>query len=93
MLIEFDGRSYELVFGNDVERDGVYLELSDVADADPHVVLDAFCWEPDGRITGSAYREDVPLEIVEWFIAETRRRLAPPTGMPDPAPGTPPSRA
>ena len=92
MRIEFGGQAYELVFGSDIQRDGVYLELSDLSAPDPVVVLDAFHWDADGRITVSAYCEDVPFEIVEWFIAEVRRRLAPATGTPDRAPGTPPSR-
>ena len=92
MRIEFDGRPYELVYGSDIQRDGVYLELSDVSRDDPVVIVDAFRWDPDGRITFSAYREDVPFEIVEWFTAEVRRRLAPAITPSDPPIGTPPSR-
>jgi hypothetical protein len=70
MQIEFDGRPYELVYGSDSQRDGVYLELSDASGDEAVVIVDAFRWDPDGRITFSAYREDVPLEIIEWFTAE-----------------------
>ena len=80
MQIELVGRRYELVFGSDSQRDGVYWELSDVSEPDPVVILDAFHWDADGRVTFSAYREDVPFEVVEWFIAEVRGRLA--TGAP-----------
>jgi hypothetical protein len=65
MQIEFDGRPYELVYGSDSQRDGVYLELSDASGDEAVVIVDAFRWDPDGRITFSAYREDVPLEIIE----------------------------
>jgi hypothetical protein len=65
MRIEFDGRPYELVYGSDSQRDGVYLELSDASGDEAVVIVDAFRWDPDGRITFSAYREDVPLEIIE----------------------------
>jgi hypothetical protein len=92
MQIELEGRAYELVFGSDVQRDGVYLELSDISRRDPVVVLDAFHWDADGRITLSAYREDLPLVLVEWFVAEARRRLPPSPDTPDLAAGTPPSR-
>ena len=92
MFITFDGQPYELVFGSDARRDGVYLELSDTSGSDPSVVLDAFYWDADARITFSAYREDVPLQIVEWFIAEVRRRLPPVMRATDAASDTPPSR-
>ena len=90
MRIELGGQPYELVYGSDNQRDGVYLELSDASGPQPAVILDAFHWEADGRMTFSAYREDVPFEVVEWFTAEVRRRLLPET--PDRAPGTSPSR-
>jgi hypothetical protein len=53
------------------------LELSDASGDEAVVIVDAFRWDPDGRITFSAYREDVPLEIIEWFTAEARRTMAP----------------
>jgi hypothetical protein len=92
MRIEFDGRPYELVYGSDSQRDGVYLELSDASGDEAVVIVDAFRWDPDGRITFSAYHEDVPLEIIEWFTAEVRRTMAPATPASDPPIGTPPSR-
>ena len=60
MRIEFDGCPFELVYGSDIQRDGVYLEVSDVSGPDPVAVLDAFHWDADGRITVSAYREGFP---------------------------------
>jgi hypothetical protein len=92
MLITLDEWPYEMIFGSDVQRDGVYLELRDLAGGDPVAVLDAFRWEANGRITFSAYREDVPLEVVEWFIAEARRNLVPPTDVADSGTDLPPSR-
>jgi len=92
MSITFDGRPYQLLFGSDVQRDGVYLELNDVSGASPVVVLFAFYSDADGRMTFSAYREDVPFEAVEWFTAEARRRLPSVTPAPDAAGGSSPSR-
>ena len=90
MSINFDGRPYELLFGSDVQRDGVYLELNDVSGPSPAVVLFAFYSDIDGRTTFTAYREDVPLEAVEWFTSEARRRLPSVTPGPDAARGSPP---
>ena len=92
MKIEFEGRAYELLFGSDVQRDAVYLELSDVSGRAPLVVLDAFHGDADGRITLSAYREDLPLALVEWFVAEVRRRLPESPDTLGVEPDMPPSR-
>jgi hypothetical protein len=92
MPITFDGHPYELLFGSDVQRDGVYLELNDVSGATPVAVLFAFYSDADGRMTFSAYREDVPFGAVEWFIAEARRRLPSVTPASDAAGGSSPSR-
>ena len=92
MSITFDGRPYELLFGSDVQHDGVYLELNDVSGPSPVVVLFAFYSDADGRMTFSAYREDVPLEVVEWFAGEARRRLPSVTPAAAAARGSPPSR-
>ena len=92
MLITFDGHPYEMIFGSDAQRDGVYLELRDLAAGTEVAILDAFRWDADGRVTVSAYRQDIPLEIVDWFIDEVRRQLAPSIDAANAAPGTPPSR-
>ena len=75
MTVEFEGRRYAVLLGSDVRNDGMYLEMSEVTNSAPDVVLLAFHSEADGRMTFSAYREDLPFSAVEWFLSEAKRRL------------------
>lgn len=80
MTVEFAGRRYEVLLASDVVDDGVALEMSDVTDASPELVLFAFYSDADGEMTFSAFREELPFEAVEWFVGEARRRLPPAAG-------------
>ncbi|MEY9559986.1 hypothetical protein [Sinorhizobium fredii] len=52
--------------GSDVQRDGMYLELSD---ADTRkVVAEVFYSGKAGRMSFTAYEEDLPLEAVELLM-------------------------
>lgn len=71
---EIGGRRYEVIIGSEVtERDGMYLELHEAAEH----ILEVFYSDVDGSMTFSAFRTDLPLEVVEWAIAEGKARLTP----------------
>ena len=60
---EIGGRKYDVIVGSDVaERDGMYLELYDEAEQ----ILEVFYSDADGSMTFSGYRQDLPLDVVEW---------------------------
>jgi hypothetical protein len=72
-----DATTYELVLGSDVaERDGMYLELSD-GSMDTAPLAEVFYSDVDGSMSVSTFGNSVPLDKVEWMIAEARRRLPP----------------
>jgi hypothetical protein len=73
-MIEILGRRYEVRRGSDVERDGMYLEIADDANAR---LADVFYSDQDNSMTFTAYRADLPLPVVEWLIAQARLRLTP----------------
>jgi hypothetical protein len=75
--VEFEGRQYSLTRACDLERDGMGLEMDDIADGGRELVLYAFYSDADGRISLSAFREDLPLAMVEWFISRARELLPP----------------
>lgn len=77
MQIIFESIEYELIYGSDIQRDGTYLEMNDMSGASPETILFSFFSDETGRMTFSAYREDVPLDAVEWFVAQARERLSP----------------
>jgi len=52
---------------------GMYLEISDGAEQ----LIEVFYSDADGLMTFSAYRQDLPLALVEWAIAEGKSRLTP----------------
>lgn len=76
MRTAFDGREYEVLRGGDVHDGGVYLEMNDVSRKAPVTVLLVSRSDVDGRMRFSAYREDLPLELVAWFINRAQELLA-----------------
>ncbi len=76
-MIEFGGRSFTLIRGSDVQRDGMYLEISEQKRGETRVVLEVFYRDEDGRMTLSAFAEDLPLELVEHAALTARERLTP----------------
>jgi hypothetical protein len=73
-MVEIAGQTYEVVVGSDVDRDGMYLEVQDATKA---LVAEVFYSDRDATMTFTGYRADVPLPVVEWMIAEARKRLIP----------------
>lgn len=69
--------SFELTMGSDVQRDGMYLELSDgVIEHAP--LAEVFYDDSSGQMTFATFdNASLPLEVVEWLISEGRRRLMP----------------
>ena len=68
------GRQYKVVVASDVsDRDGMCLELYDAEEQ----ILEVFYSDADGAMTFSVYRQDLPLPVVEWAIAEGKARLIP----------------
>jgi hypothetical protein len=70
--IQINGRRYEIVIGTDVARpearDGAFVEMWALDSPDTKFVLQAFRWNKTGAITSSAFRRDVPLEVLKYFL-------------------------
>lgn len=78
MTVEFDGRHYDIVMASDVIRDGMGLELWDVAPAPGRgLVAEAFWSDTDGVLTFTGSDLPVPFEVLEHFAAQVRPRLTP----------------
>lgn len=63
-----NGRRYVLSFGCDVIRDGVFLELSDQTEEAAEVLADIFFYDEMGKAVFSAYKEDLPLQLIHWLV-------------------------
>jgi hypothetical protein len=76
---EFDGRQFEVVMASDLDRDGMALELTDLADeSGVGPVLEAFWHDSEPGSDFIVHRSTVlPLPVIERFVEEARRRLPP----------------
>jgi len=76
VLLETDGRGFELLLVEDTERGGRSVELWEIAPAPGRgLLLEAF-GSAGGQFTFSALtREDIPLEALEWFVGRARATL------------------
>ena len=73
-MVEIAGHSYVAVIGSDLKRDGMYLEITNSFGAD---VAGVFYSDEAGRLTFTAWQQDLPLELVEWAVSYGRERLTP----------------
>ena len=73
-MLEIDGQNYWAVIGSVLERDGMFLEVTDTANA---LVAVLFYSDRDGSMTFTGHRPDVPLPLVEWMIGHGKERLPP----------------
>lgn len=71
-VIQIAGQSYFAVIGSDLERDGMFLEVADAANA---LVATLFYSDGDESMTLTAHRPDIPLPLIEWMISEAKERL------------------
>ncbi|AGA24954.1 hypothetical protein [Singulisphaera acidiphila] len=71
-------REYEIIFGSDVDNDGVYLEARD-RNTDEIVMLSFYS---GGKLSYLPPAEGLPEGFEDWFREETERRL------PDPQEGS-----
>jgi hypothetical protein len=60
-------RRYEILFGSDVLRDGVYLELSECTDQTRNVLAEVFFYDEIGRLVFTAFEPDIPYSLVKWL--------------------------
>ncbi len=75
MAQAFGGKEYHLVVGSDGLRGGMFMEVTE-GRGGPEV-MDVFYSDTTSEMTVSAYRRDLPLELVEWAVVQARARLTP----------------
>ena len=80
-MMEIGGRRFVSVRGSDVERDGMYIEVSEQVGSKDRVVLEVFYSDVDNRMTFSAFEKDLPFELIEQVAQTARERLTPVSAM------------
>ena len=74
-MIEIGGRRYHSVRGSDVDRDGIHLVLR--RRQRPDRCSAVFYSDANGFMTFTTHQPGLPIEVVEWLIAEGRKWLPP----------------
>ncbi|HTM81241.1 hypothetical protein [Asticcacaulis sp.] len=70
------GQDYTITIGSDIVRDGMYLEVENPLD-DVKPLFDIFYSDQIGEMFITTFKEDIPLEVMEWAISMARLRLIP----------------
>lgn len=60
-------RTYEILFVSDVQRDGVFLELSECTSRTRNVLAEVFFYDEIGRVVFTAFEPDIPYSLVKWL--------------------------
>ncbi len=76
-LKEYEGRKYEIIFGSDVQRNGVYLELSDRTNETIEVIAEVFHYDEIGKVVFNCYRKSVPYQLIAWLFDEVAKERWP----------------
>ena len=66
---------YSFTRGSDVERDGMFLEADVLGVSPRRTVSEVFYSDATGQFFVSCFEENVPVELVEYLIAEGRQCL------------------
>jgi hypothetical protein len=78
------GGEYRFVVGSDVQRDGMYPEMTDVEGA---FVAEVFYSDVTHRMVVTLDRPSLPIEVVERLLSVAKLRL-PPAERGEAAPGS-----
>jgi hypothetical protein len=76
-LKEYEGRKYEIIFGSDVQRDGVFLELSDRTEETNKVIAEVFHYDEIGKVVFNGYKEEIPYQLIKWLMDEVAKEKWP----------------
>lgn len=68
------GHKYTYVIGSDIDRDGMYVEVTSDADA-VNSLLEIFYSDITHKMSITLHRPDLPLEVIEWAISIAKQRL------------------
>ena len=72
-MLSVDNRKFELVRGSDVDRDGMYLEMSEVGGGAG--IAEILYSDQTRKFVLNTFGNDIPLEAVEWIIAQAKAML------------------
>ena len=71
---------FEGLIGSDLERDGMYLEISEFPYNSVEVTLEIFYSDITNKFSITLFKENVALELIEEAIKIAKQRLVPVSG-------------
>jgi hypothetical protein len=74
-MVVADGTKYSIIRGSDVDRDGMYLELSETESK--KVIAEVFYSDRTHDFSITCFQEDIPLNLIESLIQDAKRLLPP----------------
>ena len=77
--VNIAGAEYSVTRGSDIVRDGMFLEAEISGSSKRRTVAEVFYSDETGQFFVSCFEEGVPLELIEYLIAEGRKCLPPTT--------------
>ena len=72
-MLTVENRKFELVRGSDIDRDGMYLEMSEVGGGAG--VAEIFYSDQTRKFVLNTFGNDIPLEAIEWMVARAKTLL------------------
>jgi hypothetical protein len=70
-----EGIEYTIVRGSDVDRDGMYLQLSEKESE--KIIAEIFYSDRTHDVSLSCFRPDIPLALIESLIDDAKQLLPP----------------
>ncbi len=74
--MKLSNEKFECVIGSDLERDGMYLEITDVQDS-ANAYLEIFYSDITHKFSLTLFKENLELELIEEAIEIAKKRLVP----------------
>jgi hypothetical protein len=77
MLIEKNGRKYEILRCSDVIRDGAFVELNDITDGEMRFLLEIFHSDSTGEEVFFSEKTEIPLGVLREVLGVADQWLKP----------------
>lgn len=73
VIKEYNGRKYEILFGSDIQRGCVFLELSDLSKEPFKVLAEVIHYDEIEKVVFSSYQEEIPFPLIQWLMEQVSK--------------------
>ena len=72
-MLSVGNRNFELLRGSDINRDGMYLEMSETGGQAG--IAEVFYSDQTGEFVLNTFGNDIPLAAIEWIVTRAKADL------------------